>query len=136
MFKSIWAIVAGYLSITLLTLFTFVILAIYLPDQFSFRTLHAPPSITWQIFLLVLSACFSIFAGMLTWTLSPKRPAWHVHALALVVIVMGSFSAASSIPMGQPVAYAVALPIIGYIGVEVGGRLQQRLNKADLSQIR
>jgi hypothetical protein len=140
MFRSIVAVVVGYLVMAVLTLLAFG-LSLIAPD-FAFEKDRFDVTPAWLVFALAATLVAAVVGGFVTVVIARRRSA--VYALAALVIVLGFGSAAGNLTRDRPLAdesaaglsavnrgkravqptwYAFTLPIVGAAGVVIGGRL-------------
>lgn len=122
MFKSTLVVLAGFGTMTVLTLILFAALARLAPSQFAPEP-PAAPGTGWILAILLGGLLAAIAGGWLTGRLAPA-PMWgHVAGLAAVVLAMGVLTMIFENDHPGPMWYRLALPVVGTGGVFLGGRL-------------
>jgi hypothetical protein len=141
MFRSIVAVVAGYLVMVVLVIAAFS-LSIVAPD-FAFQKDSFEVTAAWLVFTLAVSFAAAIVGGFVCAWIARRRSA--THALAALAIVLGLGGAVSNLTKERPTAsesaaglsvmarseravqpnwYAFALPFVAAAGILIGGRLR------------
>ena len=117
-FKSIWAVVAGFLVVVVLSVVTDAIL-----EKAGVLPSGGYLSNSLSLLALVYRTIYTIAGGYLAASLAPNRPARHVMILGLVGILGGLAGLISTWGKGMgPVWYPVALAVLAYPSVWLGGR--------------
>src|SRR5690606_25950597 len=116
-FKSIWAVVAGFVSIVILSVAT----------DFVFKTLGVFPQqelfAAWMLGIaLVYRSVFTVVGGYVTARLAPQNPMRHVYVLMALGFVGSVVGVIAGWNLGNQ-WYPIALAITGPLFVWVGGRL-------------
>lgn len=123
--RSILAVLAGYLTLAILTMATIALLGVFFPNQYGAET--ATPSVGWIVFNLVYSALFVIVGGYLTARLAPKAPQAHALVLGGIMALLalgGLLTAEAGGP--QPMWYLVALVLMPLPATWVGAQGYER----------
>src|SRR5262245_56274280 len=142
MFRSIAAVVVGYLVMVVLVILAFSIA--FVAPNFAFRTDSFDVTLGWLAFALASGLAAAIVGGFACALIARRRSA--THALAALAIVLGLGGAVSNLSKERPAAtesaagltamerskravqphwYAFALPFVGAIGIVIGGRLRK-----------
>ncbi len=116
-FKSIGAVIAGFLVVAILSVVTDMILEKIgiLPDATN-------PALTlpWMLVLaLIYRSLFTMVGGYITAKLAPTKPMQHVYALMILGLLGGTAGAVSGWNLGNhwyPVLLAVTGPLFVFIG--------------------
>jgi hypothetical protein len=117
-FKSIGAVIVGFMAIVVLVLTTTpLVVRLMLKDP------SQPPTAAYLTVNLLLGFAFAVVGGWIAAHLAPVVPFWHAVALAVGVLVLGVATAAQggAVRAGQPQWYAWMLPFIGATGAVFGG---------------
>ncbi len=128
-FKSIGAIVAGFLVVVMLSIVTDTVLE---------KTgVFAPPSqglfILWMILLAIAyRTIFTVAGGYVAAVLAPSRPMRHAVILGILGTVIGALAAIATIPMNlSPAWYPIALVVLALPSSWLGGRLYEQRSRTD-----
>lgn len=141
MVRNILGVIVGYLAMGLFVFASFSILYMVLKAEGAYKPEVWDLSTTWIIASIPIGLVAAVIGGAICRLISKKRGA--VMALAIAVFVLGAASAAYQLtkdaptdprPEGvsmmdasakavQPAWLAIANPIIGVIGVGIGGCL-------------
>jgi hypothetical protein len=122
--KSIWAVVAGFLTVIILSVLTDVILetlGVFPPaDQGLF--------VTWMLLLaLIYRTGYNVVGGYITARLAPQNPTKHVWVLAILGLVGGIMGIIINLQMNLgPNWYPVLLALFAIPSVLAGGKLYKK----------
>lgn len=126
--KSIGSVVAGFFTVTLLSIATDILL--------ESTGIFPPPVeglfVTWMLVLaLAYRTVYTVAGGYITAVLAPNRKMRHVIALAIIGVIGGTLGVVSTWGMNlSPTWYPISLAVLAYPSVWLGGWLyQQRTNK-------
>ena len=120
MLRSIGAVLGGYLTMALLTMAMFAALM-------AFGGSKEPPATPPTWFTLTVLGLGIVWAGAGGWVCAhlARDARWkHVAWLAGLVVVLGVASAFAPQESAGPGWYRFALPLIGAVGVLLGGRVR------------
>lgn len=123
MLRSVIAVAAGYILITLLIALVQLILGIVVPE--AFPQLDSFPSIPWVASILFFYVAASVVGAGVTISICRGSRIKHIHALALVFLFIGMVMLAANIDK-QPVWYSLAQVVVGLVGVYAGGHLANK----------
>lgn len=127
MLRSIGAIVLGYVVLALITIVgTSMAARLLLPRRAAGAPPGTPPVLTPSYLTanLTWSALAAVVGGYVTARMAPGRPMVHVAVLALLILALSAMSARAPTSVGQPGWYNRILPLLGLVGVVVGGLLR------------
>lgn len=122
-FKSIGAVLAGFIAVAILSVATDAILEAMgvLPPS-----THPEAALPWMLVLaLVYRSIYTIMGGYITAKLAPTSPMKHVIAL----MVLGGFGGIAGVVGGWSLGnhwYPIALAVTGPVFVWVGGKLKTK----------
>lgn len=120
MVKSIWAVVAGFLTVVVLSVATDAVL-----EGIGFFPPATQPEAyeSWMLFLaLVYRTVFTVFGGFVAAKLAPSKPMNHVIVLA----VIGTIAGIGGVVAGWNLSenwYPIALAVLAFPSVYYGGKL-------------
>jgi O-antigen/teichoic acid export membrane protein len=120
MIRNIIAVIAGYLSIAVLTLFTFFCIDWLFPN--AFPEPEGFPTLSWAVFILCFSLLYALVGGYVTAWLSGGRKG-AIAALALVLLILAAISLWTN-PEQQPLWYELTMLGFGMGGALLGGSLR------------
>ena len=118
--KSIGAVIAGFLTIAVLSIGTDAVLTgigLFPPKPESYTS--------WILFIaLVYRTIFAVLGGFVIGKLAPSKPMMHVVVLAVVgtIIGIGGVVTGWNLP-GYPHWYAIALAVLTFPSLWYGGKL-------------
>ena len=120
--KSILAVIAGFLTIAVLSIVTDTIL----------EMTHVFPPLTeksadWMLVLALVYRCvYSVIGGFVVARLAPSKPMKHVMILIIIGTIMGTLGAVANwdISVGQE-WYPILLVILSIPAVWWGGRMKK-----------
>lgn len=122
MIKSIGAVLAGFITVVVLSTATDSLL----------EALHIFPSpqgglfITWMLALALFYRCvYTVIGGYVTARLAPRRPMRHVLALGIVGTIAGIMGVVAGWNLSQH-WYPIAIAISGLPCVWLGGKIKTR----------
>jgi len=120
--KSIWAVVAGFLTVVVLSVGTdFVLEALGIfppPGQGLF--------ITWMLILALVYRCmYTVAGGYVTAMLAPSRPMRHAIILGIIGIVAGTLGTVVAWDL-SPHWFPIALVITALPCTWLGGKLKTK----------
>ena len=121
MLRSILAVLAGYVAMTLATMIGIVILAWAFGHPLNSTATQSAPSTPYVLCNLVLSLAGAVLGGWTTARIASRSPVRHALALGAVVLVLGVAYAAKDWGGVQPGWYLVVLPLLGGSGIVAGG---------------
>jgi len=124
MFRSIGAVLGGYLALGALNIFALLILSLYMPFKFSLSAPLDLPSTAWRVFFLFLQVVFSIAAGLVTSSIVSKKRTYHAWALAAIILLPGLANAVVY-SAAYPAWYLFSLPFFGAAGALLGPKLKK-----------
>jgi hypothetical protein len=121
--KSIGAVVAGFVTVAVLSILTDKILegvGIFPPPDQGFY-------ITWMILLATFyRTVYTIIGGYVTAMLAPQKPMMHVMILAILGLISSIVALVTTWNMDLgPHWYPIALLVLSVPSVWLGGKLQQ-----------
>ena len=118
MFKSLGAVLVGFLTMVVLILVATPVAATLLLKDPAQR-----PTPAYLAVNLLDGFVFAVFGGWIAARLAPGAPVWHAGALAGLVLLLGVATAAQggAVRAGQPQWYAWMLPFVGAGGALLGG---------------
>ncbi len=121
-FKSIWAVLAGFLTVVVLSILTDKILestGIFPPPQDGLF-------ITWMLVLaFAYRSVYTVAGGYVTALLAPQNKNTHVAVLGII----GTFAGIGGVIIGWNLSdhwYPIALAATAYLFVWLGGKLYQK----------
>lgn len=123
MFRSLLAIVVGYLAMAVSVILMMLLLSLVFPELGHAHEQKQPPSTTMMVVIVALGFPCSILGGWLCVWLAPRKPWMHVLILAAFSIIAGMINAMWFSEPTQPGWYLASLPLVGLLGIFVGGRL-------------
>jgi peptidoglycan/LPS O-acetylase OafA/YrhL len=126
MFRSILAILAGYVAMTVVTLLSVLVLAWAFGHPLDPKAPPAVPSTRYMLCNLAVSFAGAILGGFVAARLGSRSPLRHALALGAVVLVLGAAYAVRGWGGVQPEWYLMVLPLAGAGGSAVGGSLARR----------
>ncbi len=119
-FKSIGAVVAGFVSIVILSVgsdFLFVKLGVF-PQHALFEP--------WMLGIALLyRSVFTVVGGYITARLAPKNPMRHVYVLMMLGFVGGAVGVIAGWNLGNqwyPIALALSGPLLVFLGGKLYGK--------------
>lgn len=128
MFRSVGAVLAGFVAATIIVLVsTLIAVALMLPP--AGPGMMPEPTGSYLAVNLFCGLLAAIFGGWLAARLARRAPLGHAMAVGTIMLVLGLAVAAmeSDGTSGrQPGWYLYALPLIGWIGASLGGVLRSR----------
>jgi len=118
MFRSIGAVILGFLSLVILVLVTTPVAVKLLLKDPSQR-----PTPAYLFVNLLFGFACAAAGGWIAGHLAHHARLAHAAALATIVLLLGTWTAAQggAVRAGQPLWYAWTLPFIGAVGALVGG---------------
>ena len=126
MLRSIGAVVLGYVVLALITIVGTSIAARLLLPRRAGAPAGSPPVLTPSYLTanLTVSTLAAVVGGYVTARMAPGRSMVHVAVLALLILALSAMSARAPPSAGQPGWYNRILPLLGLVGVVVGGVLR------------
>lgn len=126
MFRSLRAVVLGYVAIFVSTMVAMLLLTLafglpLMPSESQAKPV-SPPAL-FSIISLALGVPCAMLGGWVASRVAPKLPLRHALALALFMLLMGLGYAASSWNGIEPRWYLGSMPFLGAAGAMLGGRL-------------
>ncbi len=126
MLRSILSVVVGYLSIAVATMLSTWLLTVAFglplqPADPSFR----PPT-PYVAASLVSGFAIAILGGFVAARIAPRSPRRHALVLAALVLAFGVMFSLMNRTGPHPGWYLLLLPIVGFLGVVLGGRMGER----------
>jgi len=121
--KSIWAFIAGFFTVALLSVATDTVLEALKV----FPPISQPQALLpWMLALaLVYRTIFTVLGGYVTAALAPRNPMNHVRFLGVFGLVMAIFGCVAFWSFGSH-WYPVALAVLAYPSVWYGGKLKTK----------
>jgi hypothetical protein len=136
--RSIVAVVAGFgFMASTVMVGTIITTALFIPGGLPAAHGAAPTSVP-AMFLaanLLMSFIGAVLGGWLAARIGSSAPFAHAAVLAAVAAVLSVVSAVQVPPGAQPGWYAVAIGIIGVVGVLLGGRLRALAAASDAAVV-
>lgn len=127
MIRSVLAVAAGYISITVLTSFLHLIAAVYSNSEWSLTGIADLPSEGWQYSVTGLMFIFGIIGGLLTTTLS--KTSGHLEILILIFLVLATgFIDYRALANSEPMWYLIASPFLKTSGIFLGYRIKRAID--------
>jgi hypothetical protein len=117
--RSIIALIGGF------AIMTFSVMVLTILAAWVFGVMRGEPTPPYLAASIVLSAISAAAGGYSTAALAPGRALAHAAGLAVMVLVLGVYSALNPQP-GQPLWYLAALAAIGPVFALAGGALATR----------
>ncbi len=121
MFRSVIAIITGYISLSLLVITSFAIIMVIIPD--AIPEPGAVPATSFLILILILGLFFAVIGGYLTALIAQRMHFKHVIFLAGIVLGMGILNLFAEYGT-LPFWYLLIQIFTGIIGVLAGGKLR------------
>lgn len=124
--KSVWAVVAGFLAIIVLSSAVDMILeGVGVFPSVEEQQEHGFNEFWMQALTLFYRVIFTVLGGIVTAKLAPRHPMRHILALVIIGVIVGTAgSVAVHASLGIfPVWYSVALVAIGPPSAWIGGKL-------------
>lgn len=121
MWKSVGAVLAGYVVMVIVTLIFFALLGVVHPDGFDPEMTEVPGTGV-QLVILAFGFASAVGGGWVTARLSPRSTGKHILGLVLLV---GGMSVVTMLIPAEPAAprlYAIGLFVVAVAGVSLGGR--------------
>lgn len=120
-FRSVAAVLGGYLTAVILTMVMFPVLMFLAPDSFSIEEERIDPP--WSVVVVVLGFVWAVIAGFVTAVIA--NGAEIAHALALMGIFLAMWIVfVVSAPAEQSTWYQNGLQLGGVFGALAGGVLR------------
>jgi len=121
-FKSIGAILAGFIAVFVLSIATDVVLeklGVFPPQ-------NEPASyVGWMLMLALIYRCaYTVLGGYITATLAPDRPMRHAITLGIIGVIAATLGAIAGWNLSQH-WYPIALIITGLPCTWLGGKLKK-----------
>jgi hypothetical protein len=132
MVKSIGAVVAGFLTVVLLSVGTDFIL--------EFLGFFPPPSeaglyVTWMLVVALAYRCvYTVLGGYLTAVLAPTNPTKHVVVLGVIGTLAGIAGVVAGWNLSQH-WYPIALAVTAFPCIWIGGKLRKPKNMSVASTV-
>lgn len=125
MIRSVLAVAAGFISISVLNSFIHLIAAVYTNSELSLTGIAALPSESWQYGITGLLLLFGLIGGFLTTTLS--KTSGHLEILILVLLIIGTgFIDYLALANSEPMWYLIASPLLKTGGILLGFELKEQ----------
>jgi hypothetical protein len=123
------AVIAGYIVMAALTVATVFVLGLFFPEAYSPEA--GFPSQGWVILNLFYSTLYAFVGGYVAAWVADSSPMNHALALGVLIVVLGVSTAFSGDVSQagvaqQPLWYLLALVLLGFPGVLLGGYLRAR----------
>ena len=128
MIRSILSVVAGYLTMAILTMAFFGLLQVVTPTSFPADGSMPPGGIV--AIIIIFAFGFALVGGVVTRFIA-RGNVNPMFALYGVIIILGLASMALN-PAPQPTWYQLSLIVAGVIGAIVGGRLSANRRPASV----
>lgn len=146
MLRPVLAVVTGYLAIAVFVMVVFSAVWLALGASFAFRPDTVEVSVGWMLMAVPVNLAAAVLGGLTCAWMSKGTSGRPVQVLAGAVLALGVLSAAMSLSAGspapppgtdlttfaaaqyavQPAWYEFTLPVIGVVGVLLGGALGRR----------
>jgi hypothetical protein len=128
MLRSIGAVIAGYLTLTVLTAGTIFLLGAVFPASYT------PANTGWVLFNLLYGALYAVLGGYVAGLIAHRAEVRHGLALGIVMVVINIAlfipAQTGSIPTVQPLWYHLALIALALPAPVLGGYLRNRQRAA------
>lgn len=121
MWKSLGAVLAGYIVMLILTLLFFGVLGQLHPDGFD-PEMKEVPGTGVQLLILAFGFLSAVGGGWITARLAPGSVGKHVLALVLLVAAMSVVTMLIPAEPAAPRLYSLGLLVVAVAGVSLGGR--------------
>ena len=134
MLHGMLSVLAGFIAMSVVVMAgTMVLLAALVPGGLAaIKTMRDNPSAMprptprYYALNIILSLIAAMLGGFVTAKLAGPPVRTYLMALATLILVMGLVSAFKNVRgMTQPLWYKVLIPVIGVVGVMLGGRIVQ-----------
>ena len=125
--RSIWAVVAGFLTV--------VILSTVVDQIFHMLDVYPPwgqpmPEASDNALALSYRVAITVLGGWVTARLAPRNAMKHVWILGIIGFAVGAAAAIATIPLNWgPAWYPILIPITGLPATILGGKLSSRSNR-------
>lgn len=127
-----FAITAGYMSITALNSFIHIIVSIYFRQELTVTGIANLPSASWIFVITLLQFVFGLFGGLLATTLARKKS--HIIILGFILLMAAvALIDYSMLNEREPLWYLVTAPTLKILGIFTGFRLIQIQNEKNIS---
>ncbi|MHC4079973.1 MAG: hypothetical protein ACYS15_02700 [Planctomycetota bacterium] len=149
MFRAILGIIVGYVVIFVLVAVTMAVALMVLGQSFAYEEGTLEVTIGWSLVAIALGLVGAILGGLVTAVIAPSPRRAPVKVLAGIVLVLGLVVAVMHVFVDDPTAepskpvaemsmfemasesvaptwYNFAIPVVGCIGVLIGGGLKRR----------
>ncbi|MEE9554137.1 MAG: hypothetical protein V3W18_07530 [candidate division Zixibacteria bacterium] len=121
MFRSVIAIITGYLSMSLLVMTSFAIIMVIMPDALPEPSVM--PATSFLILVLILGLFYAVIGGYLTALIAQRSHFKHVIFLAGIVLGLGILNMFAEYGT-MPFWYLLIQVFTGIIGVLSGGKIR------------
>lgn len=130
MLRSILAVILGYVAMIAATLVTSGVLAVVLVGGVPNAESRGTPPTSYIVANLIAGAACAVAGGWVAARLAPARPRLHAAVLAALTLGLGVQFAVSQRGGPHPGWYLVLLPVVGALGVMLGGALRRAPRRA------
>ena len=121
--KSIGAVLAGFVTVFILSVMTDLILE----KLGVFPPIYEGLFVTWMLVLaLAYRTAYTVLGGYVTAALAPQRAMKHVFVLAVIGTAAGTLGLVKTWGKAGPEWYPIALVILAFPSVWFGGRLNAK----------
>lgn len=124
MIRSLAAIIAGHLSISVLNGFSRLVIALYSRSEIHLSGVGHLPSPYWGYFIVGLGLIFGIFGGLITCSIAKRNYGIEVLALSSLIIITGLFDY-QFLNTAEPIWYLSMNPLAKIAGVWIGYGLKR-----------
>jgi hypothetical protein len=129
--RSIGAVIAGSITIGIISFIADLIIGKLSPDVFSVTGRSAHPALL--AFMAAYSVAFAAVGGYVTATLAPRAPMKHVIALAVLELIGGAGAALQAGDM-LPTWFSAVVVILPVPAILLAGAVKSRTSEPRLAQ--
>jgi hypothetical protein len=131
MLRSLFAVVVGFIAVTLLAYAGQLLFAAVLPDQTMPGTSLVPVAL---VMVLVLEGLCNVAGGLVTGMLAPRKAVMHAAVLGALETLL-VLASSGKVLADAPGWYAVAVVLVTLPAAVVGGRLAERFRPIEAGTI-
>jgi len=128
MLRSIAAVIAGYVTLAVLTAGTIFLLGAAFPASYT------PTNTGWVLFNLLYGALYAVVGGYVAGVIARRAEVGHGLALGILMVVLSLvtfvLTQTGQPPTGQPLWYSIALVVLALPTPVLGSYLRQRQRTA------